>query len=424
MDKYFYKKIMPIACLVSGGVDSSVALKLLADEGQSITAFYLKIWLEDETAFLGECPWEKDLEYARAVCKKLKVPLEIIPFQREYYDRVIAYTLSEVRLGRTPNPDVMCNSFIKFGAFLEWLDTQERKFDKVATGHYACLRQVTGDGKRIRENESIKDEMQDTRYELLVAKDPVKDQTYFLSWLTQEQLSRACFPVGVYTKQEVRKMAKEWDLPTKDRPDSQGLCFLGKIDYNDFVRHHLGEKEGDIVDAQTNQVLGQHKGYWFYTVGQRHGLDLSGGPWYVTGKDIERNIVYISHRLKMTRIERDIFEVSNFRFLSGNLSFPRRRKPSAMKFSEKKSWIPCLPTGRPTFARMTGEEDAEEKRKNIFIKIRHGEKRYPCSVEFLNDKKTYLRVKLLEDKERGIASGQFAVLYDGEVCVGSGIIYE
>jgi tRNA-specific 2-thiouridylase len=189
---------------------------------------------------------------------------------------------------------------------------------------------ITENGERKTENKEGKMEdedvgsklqdlgfrIQDTRYELLTSRDSVKDQTYFLSRLTQDQLGRAIFPLGSYTKKEVRAMAKKWNLPTQDRPDSQGLCFLGKINYRDFVKHHLGEREGDIVNTDTGEVVARHTGHWFYTIGQRHGLDLSGGPWYVTEKDVEKNIVFISHRLKMTTVERDTFEVSDFRFLS------------------------------------------------------------------------------------------------------------
>ena len=398
---------MRIAMLVSGGVDSSVALKLLRDEGHDITAFYLKIWLEDEADFLASCPWEEDLRYARAVCKQVGVPLEVVPLQREYRERVIAYTLAETVAGRTPNPDVMCNGMIKFGAFLEYIDRNGRVFDKVATGHYAriansetCARGETENGKRKTEsNGDISDSVFENEKDfgsfeqvLLSAADPVKDQTYFLSRLTREQLSRALFPVGEYQKSAVREKARTWNLPTQSRPDSQGLCFLGKIEYRDFLHRYLGEREGDVVDTDTQSVVARHKGHWFYTIGQRHGLDLSGGPWYVTGKDAEKNIVFIAHRLKMPNVERDTFEVSDFRWLVS---------------AEKRN--------------MTREKE-ESERKKLFVKIRHGAERYACVADYADDAKTRLRVKLTEEKERGIAPGQFAVLYDGEVCLGSGVI--
>jgi len=375
---------MKIAVLVSGGVDSSVALKLLQDEGHDITAFYLKIWLEDETAFLGICPWEEDLTYVRSVCEQLDVPLRVIPLQKEYHERVIAYAFDEVKAGRTPNPDVMCNNQVKFGAFLECAEMSgtdangRGKFDKVATGHYARVEeaeQVTSDKGQMTEKRKF--------FYLKKSKDAVKDQTYFLSRLTQEQLSRALFPIGKYTKEEVRALAKQFNLPTKNRPDSQGLCFLGEINYDDFVRHHLGEREGDIVDTDSGKVLGHHQGYWFHTIGQRHGLDLPGGPWYVTGKDVEKNIVLVSHRLKMPMVERDTFEVENLHWLS----------------YDPRSVIRDM---------------------RLTVKVRHGAREYVCTLEFLDAGRA--RVHLLDAKERGIAPGQFAVFYDGDMCLGNGVI--
>lgn len=349
---------MRIAVLVSGGVDSSVALALLRNQGHDVTAFYLKIWLEDEAAFLGECPWEEDLQYVRGVCEKLGVNLRIISLQKEYHDRVIARALEEVRLGRTPNPDIWCNRHIKFGAFLDAID---ESFEKVATGHYA--RTEERDGLTFLKKSS----------------DTEKDQTYFLSLLAQKQIARALFPIGEYIKPDVRALAKRFCLPTESRPESQGLCFLGEIPYDEFVKLHLGEKEGDIVDMETQKVLGKHRGYWFHTIGQRHGLDLSGGPWYVVGKDIEKNIVYVNHRLKMPESERDLFTIGLVH------------------------WI------------------AEEPKKDqLFVKVRHGAMEYPCQIERLNP--STLRIHLSEHKERGIAPGQFAVLYDGDICLGAGVI--
>ena len=250
---------MKIAVLLSGGVDSSVALRLLKDEGYNVTAFYLKIWLQDEFSFLGDCPWEEDLEYARAVCKQADVPLEIINMQTEYWDSVVSYTISEIKEGRTPNPDMFCNRLIKFGQFINKIDSS---FEKVASGHYAKVQLEQG------------------KYILKTSPDPIKDQTYFLAYLTQKQLSRALFPIGTYNKKEIRKLAEKYKLPNMNRKDSQGICFLGKIKFSDFIKHHLGEIEGEIIDIDTNKVMGKHKGYYFYTIGQRSGLRLGGGPWY------------------------------------------------------------------------------------------------------------------------------------------------
>jgi len=206
---------MKIAVLLSGGVDSSVALRVLKDQGHDLTAFYLKIWLQDEYSFLGECPWEEDLKYARAVCEQADVPLEIISLQDEYWDTVVNYTIEEVKEGRTPNPDVYCNSLIKFGEFYEKIDSS---FEKVASGHYAQVN---------KENDKIK---------LFRSPDLIKDQTYFLAYLTQQQLSRALFPIGKFMKKEIRELAKKYQLPTMERKDSQGICFLGQVKFKEFIK--------------------------------------------------------------------------------------------------------------------------------------------------------------------------------------------
>jgi tRNA-specific 2-thiouridylase len=347
-----------IAALLSGGVDSSVALGLLRREGHDVVAFYLKVWLEDELAYLGHCPWEEDLAFAREVCRRLDVPLEVRSLQREYWDEVVRYAIDELRAGRTPSPDVLCNQRVKFGAFLDSLGGIG-EFDRVASGHYARV-----DGR----NGSVL---------LRRGVDPVKDQTYFLSHLSQEQLRRAVFPVGGFSKPEVRALARELDLPNQGRPDSQGICFLGKIRYPDFVRHHLGEREGDVVDADTGKALGKHRGYWFHTIGQRSGLGLSHGPWFVTGKDVAGNVVYVAHASRVEESARDSFDVVSLHWISG--------PPEA---------------------------------RDVQVRVRHGERLDPASLELGSDS---ARVRLAR-KERGIAPGQFAVFYDGDVCLGGATI--
>lgn len=350
---------MKIAVLLSGGVDSSVALRLLKEEGHELTAFYLKIWLQDEFSFLGECPWEEDLKYARGVCEQEEVPLEVIPLQTEYWDNVVSYTISEIKEGRTPNPDIFCNSLIKFGEFYDKIDSS---FEKVASGHYANVEKI-----------SIK-------YILKSSPDPIKDQTYFLAYLTQAQLSRAFFPIGKFKKSEIRKMAEKYNLPTMARRDSQGICFLGQIKFKEFIKHHLGEIEGEIVDIDTGKILGNHPGYYYYTIGQRSGLKLGGGPWFVVKKDVKNNIIYVSKENLFTR-ERNEFSVG------------------------KLNWISTKPTVK----------------KNLKVKIRHGARMYDCTVAWLHE--NVLNVKL-NDSDNGIAPGQFAVFYDDDVCLGGGVILE
>jgi tRNA-specific 2-thiouridylase len=352
---------MKVAVLLSGGVDSSVSLALLQEQGVDIVAFYIKIWLEDELAFLGQCSWEEDLFYARGVCEKFGVPLQIVSLQREYYATVVSYCLQELKAGRTPSPDIFCNQRIKFGAFYEKIGDN---FDKVASGHYACVEEENGLSL------------------LKTSPDPVKDQTYFLAHLSQKQLDRLLFPIGKMLKSQVRALAQKYNLPNKDRKDSQGICFLGKIKYRDFIKHHLGEKEGDIVESQTNKRLGTHLGYWYYTIGQRQGLGLSGGPWYVVKKDLAQNIIYVSGQYNKAELARDAFTVDDF------------------------NWITSPPA-----------------KKGLRVKIRHGEKFFRCQLTFQDEQASKAAV-LLEEHDPGIAPGQFAVFYDNDICLGCGCILE
>lgn len=350
---------MKIAILLSGGVDSSVALRLLKEKGHNLTAFYLKIWLQDEFSFLGECPWEEDLKYARGVCKQADVPLEVIPLQTEYWDNVVSYTISEIKEGRTPNPDIFCNSLIKFGEFYEKIDPS---FEKVASGHYANV------------------EKENSKFLLKTSPDPVKDQTYFLAYLTQQQLSRALFPIGKFNKQEIRILAQNYNLPTMARRDSQGICFLGQIKFKEFIKHHLGEIEGEIIDIDTQKIMGKHPGYYYFTIGQRSGLKLGGGPWFVVKKDVEKNIIYIS--------KEDISAREKKEFYVGKLNWISGMKPSDSK---------------------------------LHVKIRHGARIYECKIDWLHA--NGLKVNLVES-DSGIAPGQFAVFYDNEICLGGGIILD
>lgn len=350
---------MKIAVLLSGGVDSSVALRLLKNQGHDLTAFYLKIWLQDEFSFLGECPWEEDLKYASGVCEQANVPLEVIPLQTEYWDNVVSYTISEIKEGRTPNPDIFCNSLIKFGQFYDKIDPS---FEKVASGHYATV-------------ENIND-----NYLLKASPDKIKDQTYFLAYLTQQQLSRALFPIGKFKKSEIRNLAARYSLPTMARRDSQGICFLGQIKFKEFIKHHLGEIKGEIIDIDSQRVLGEHPGYYYFTIGQRSGLKLGGGPWFVVKKDVNKNIIYISKENFIAR-ERNEFSVGKINWISDKLL----------------------------------------DNKSLKVKIRHGAKMFDCMVKLLN--KNILKVRL-KGTDTGIAPGQFAVFYDDNVCLGGGVILD
>jgi tRNA-specific 2-thiouridylase len=345
------------AVLLSGGVDSSVALELAHKRGDDVTAFYLKIWLEDELAYLGDCPWEEDLGYARAVCDRLNIPLEIVSLQSEYLDRVVTVAIDELKAGRTPSPDIFCNHRIKFGAFLDRIGDD---FDRIISGHYA---QIDRDEKLVRLKQSP---------------DKVKDQTYFLCNLSQEQVVRLEFPIGGMTKNRVRELAEESDLPNKNRKDSQGICFLGKIRYPEFVKFHLGEKTGDIIDIVSGKVLGRHLGYWFHTIGQRQGLGLGGGPWYVVEKDVDQNVVFVSGADEKEERARKRFTLPN------------------------PNWIEGLPGIR-----------------RLKVKVRHGPQMSDAYVTVGTENETEVA---LDQGDPGIAPGQWAVIYDGEYCLGGGVI--
>lgn len=351
---------MKIAVLLSGGVDSSVSLRLLHEQGHQLEAFYLKIWLEDELAYLGQCPWEEDLAYAQAVCDQIGIKLHIVPLQKEYWEHVVSYTISEVRQGRTPSPDLLCNQRIKFGCFLEHIDDS---YEKIATGHYA-------------RNEFI-----DGKWRLKKAVDPVKDQTYFLAYLSQEQLDRLVFPIGGFMKSQVRELAERYQLPNKARKDSQGICFLGKIKFSEFVRHHLGSNPGDLVEFETGRVLGRHDGFWYHTVGQRKGLGLSGGPWFVVKKDVAANIVYISRQYHDEHLARNKFDVESIHWINGT----------------------------------------PQSTDKMQIKVRHGEHVYNAQVLLHDENKASVGI---DGNDQGLAPGQFAVFYQDDICLGCAVISE
>ncbi|PID51970.1 MAG: tRNA 2-thiouridine(34) synthase MnmA [Candidatus Moraniibacteriota bacterium] len=349
---------MKIAVLVSGGVDSSVALHKLKKQGHDVEAFYLKIWLEDEMSFLGECPWEEDVKYAQDVCNQCDVKLHIVSLQKEYHDRVVRYTIDAVKNGLTPNPDMLCNREVKFGAFY---DKYGKDFDKIATGHYA--RTVKSD---------------DGLIQLLCAPDPIKDQTYFLAMMRQEQLQKALFPIGDMKKSDVRTYARDHGLVTANRKDSQGICFLGKISFTEFIKQHLGIQKGIFIEKETGKELGEHDGFYFYTIGQRRGIDLGGGPWYVCDKDVEKNIVYLTHGFTGKDQRRDHFDVRNINWFCG---FPDK--------------------------------------KELLVKLRHGAHFYQCSIVKKENNSVHVH---LDEKDQGITPGQYAVFYDAQICLGGGVI--
>lgn len=355
---------MKIAALVSGGVDSSVTVYQLKEQGFDPCVFYIKIGMEDEHGYI-DCPSEEDIEITSYIARKYGCKFEIISLHKEYWDNVVDYTIQSVKRGLTPNPDMMCNKMIKFGTFEE---KYGKEFDKISTGHYANIFE------------------KNKKTYLATAKDKVKDQTYFLGQINYLQVSKLMFPIGNLFKSEVRSIAKQERLPSAERKDSQGICFLGKINYNDFIRRYLGEKEGKIIEFETGKIVGKHKGYWFHTIGQRKGLGLSGGPWFVIKKDIEQNIIYASRGYDPETQYGKTVNLSAFDFITDN---------------------PWNEISEPI---------------DINFKIRHTPDFTKGSLEKIGD---IYRIRSHE-KIQGIAAGQFGVIYDNEekICIGSGMIID
>ena len=350
-----------IAVLLSGGVDSSVVVYELARRGLHPDCFYIKIGPEDtgETSD-WDCSAEEDMEMATAVAHKYGCRLEVVDCHREYWDQVTKYTMEKVRAGLTPNPDVMCNRLIKFGAFHE---KRGHDYDLIATGHYA---QTETDANGVKW--------------LTTSPDPVKDQTDFLAQIYGWQLQKALFPIGHYVKDEVRLVAEREHLVSAHRRDSQGICFLGKIDYTEYVRRYVGEQPGDVIEIDTGRKIGQHRGHWFYTIGQRKGLGFGGGPWFIVKKDAAKNILFVAHGYDPSSVYSRQFGVCDFHSING-----------------------------------------QEPPRDITFKIRHTPEYHRAHFEPLGDGRFELRS---ETPIHGVAPGQFCVVYDQQHhrCYGSGEI--
>ena len=305
-----------IALLLSGGVDSSVALHTLCNMGEKPDCYYIHIGPDEGDSY--SCTSEEDIEMASAVAKKYDCKFDIIDLHKEYWDGVVKYTMETVKKGYTPNPDVMCNTLIKFGAFYDKIGY---KYDYIATGHYATrVAYATGKCKDapdwVAPNHLLPSEVE---WWISPAKDPVKDQVDFIANIDTKKIpvEKIIFPIGHLMKDEVRKIAEENHLINAKRKDSQGICFLGKINYNDYIKKYLGEKIGDIIDIDTGNILGKHNGYWFHTIGQRRGLNLPAGPWFVVDKDIKKNIVYVSKDQNRNTVTS--FKIGNINWLTRNL---------------------------------------------------------------------------------------------------------
>lgn len=282
---------------LSGGVDSSVAALLLKKDGYDVTAVYMRNWSGESLGIGENCPWEEDMEYVEEVCRQIDIPYVSYNFEKEYEEAVIKNFFEEYALGNTPNPDILCNKFIKFDAFLK--KAQKEGADLIATGHYAIT-------------EGVK---------LYKSIDTEKDQTYFLAGVNKGQLEHSLFPIGHLTKKEVRKIAYQHNLVNADRKDSQGICFIGKIDVREFIKTRLHEKTGKIIDIDNGEIVGEHRGIWFYTQGQRKGIDIGGlsEPYYVAKKDVVENILFVAKGKKHPALWSHDINISNVELIDPTL---------------------------------------------------------------------------------------------------------
>ncbi|TCP32279.1 tRNA (5-methylaminomethyl-2-thiouridylate)-methyltransferase [Scopulibacillus darangshiensis] len=344
---------------MSGGVDSSVTALLLKQQGYDVVGIFMKNW--DDTDENGVCTATEDYEDVAKVASQIGIPYYAVNFEKEYWDKVFSYFLEEYKAGRTPNPDVMCNKEIKFKAFLDHAMTLGA--DYVATGHYA---RVNGE---------------DNNVQMLRGVDRNKDQTYFLNQLSETQLAKTMFPLGELSKPEVRDIAKEHHLATASKKDSTGICFIGERDFKEFLKHYLPAKKGEIRTID-GELKGYHDGLMYYTNGQRQGLGIGGpgGPWFVCGRDLKKNILYVA------------------------AGFHNKALYSEGLMAESVNWINGVP---------------EEKVFSCTAKFRYRQEDRPVKV-FIESADC---VKVIfNEPERAITPGQSVVFYDGDVCLGGGTI--
>lgn len=345
---------------MSGGVDSSVAALLLKEQGYDVVGIFMKNW--DDTDEQGVCTATDDYDDVVRVCNQLDIPYFAVNFEKQYWDKVFTYFLDEYKAGRTPNPDVVCNKEIKFKAFLE--HAMSLGADYLATGHYAQVRNNNG------------------KAEMLRGVDDNKDQTYFLNQLTEDVLERVMFPLGHMNKKEVREIAKEHNLVTATKKDSTGICFIGERNFKEFLSEYLPAQPG-LMKTLTGIEKGKHDGLMYYTIGQRQGLGIggSGDPWFVVGKNLDENVLYVEQ------------------------SFDNEKLYSDGLIASDVNWI----------------NETNDNKISCTAKFRYRQKDSAVTVTELGNGKINVKFK---EKQRAITPGQSVVFYDEEVCLGGGTIDE
>lgn len=365
---------------MSGGVDSSVTAALLKEQGYDVTGVFMKNWAQDLPGF--KCPWREDLADAKRVAVQLDIPFKVYDFQKEYKQKVVDYMIAGYQAGITPNPDIMCNQEVKFKLFLE--TALEDGADMIATGHYARIKKHESVISSLAENpvdNFERSESTASNIQLQQAVDQNKDQTYFLYRINEDALSKTLFPLGEMKKPEVREKAKELGLITAEKKDSVGICFVGEIGIKEFLQNFVETEPGEIVEKPSGKVVGTHEGAIFYTIGQRHGLNVGGGmPYYVVGKNMQKNEVYVTTDLNDGALWQKSFQVASTH------------------------WINQLSL----------------KQKGVLrVRTRHRAPLIDCRIE--QEESGSLTVHL-QDEIRALTPGQSAVFYDGYICLGGGII--
>ncbi|MFO0971273.1 MAG: tRNA 2-thiouridine(34) synthase MnmA [Candidatus Saccharimonadales bacterium] len=365
---------------MSGGVDSSVTAALLVAAGYDVTGVFMKNWARDLPGF--KCPWREDLADAKRVAVQLGIPFKIYDFQDQYRYKVVDYMITEYKAGRTPNPDIMCNQEVKFKLFLE--TALEDGADLIATGHYARIgKNANSESSKPSQPQTTNYKLPTTNYQLQTAADQNKDQTYFLYRMTEDALSKTLFPLGEMTKPEVRKKAAELGLITAEKKDSVGICFVGEIGIKEFLKNFVSTEPGAIVEKSSRRVVGEHDGALYYTIGQRHGLNVGGGmPYYVVGKDMATNEVYVSTDLNDPDLWHQSITITDEHWING---------------LDLGSQIPDL--------------RVRTRHRGLLTEVTRVEEQPDGGYELT-----------LKDEIRALAPGQSAVLYQNEICLGGGII--